>query len=131
MFRLYAPVVLLVTLAACGGVTDPSQNKTETFTDTIMVGKSSVKTFNVPKTGEYLVKVVSMTPTISSNTYFYAAFGQSASGGCAAIQANTFAVVGSTVLSGAIISSGSYCVILGDEGFFTVDETYTITVSHP
>jgi len=132
MFRLCAPVLLLVMLAACGGVTDPSQNKTETYSATIPVGKAGpVHTFNIPKTGEYLVKVVSMTPTISSNTYFYAAFGQPASGSCAPIQANSLAVVGSTVLNGPIYNSGTYCVLLGDEGFFTVDETYTITVSHP
>jgi hypothetical protein len=136
ILRQCATIVLLSALAACGsGVVDPSQNKTETFSGTVNMGAGNVSTplitFNVSKTGEYTIKVTNMTPTIPSNQYFEVAYGQAVSGQCAGnFGANTLAVLGGIALSGSIVP-GSYCVAVVDEGFFTANETFTLTVSHP
>jgi len=132
--RLGAVCALAAMVTACGGVVDPSQNQTETFTGTIQPGSGNnggPHAVNITKSGEITVTVTSLTPTLPSGTYFAVGFGQSVSGQCSVnIQVNQFAIVGSAAISGPI-SPGSYCVAVFDEGLFTVAEDYTVKVSHP
>ena len=131
--RLGIAVVVAVIAAACGGVVDPSKNQVETFTGTIQVGGLYFipQTFQITKTGEISVTVTSLTPAVASGTYFTVALGQSISGQCAtAIQVQQFAVVGVAAINGPI-TPGSYCVVLGDSGLFTVNEDFSVRVSHP
>src|SRR5205823_5656535 len=122
MLRRFIPVLLLATLAACGGVVDPSKNQTQTFPGTVPVGSSGpLHTFNVSKGGEISAVVTSFTPTLPSGTLFEVIYGQVVSGQCSPLSVNQFAVVGATVVSGAIIP-GTYCIAIVDEGFFKVNE---------
>ena len=131
MFRCFIPAVLLASLAACGGVVDPSKNQTETFRNTVPVASSGpVHTFTVSKGGEISAVVTSFTPTLPSGTLFEVIYGQVVSGQCSPLSINQFAVVGATVVSGAIIP-GTYCIAIVDEGFFKVNEDYVLQVSHP
>lgn len=118
----------LVTIG-CGGVTSPSKNSTETFNGTVARGASgAAHSFNVSNTGEFTVKVTNLTPSYSG--FFGVLYGQQQGDSCALIQANSFSIVNSPVLSGPIVK-GSYCVQVFDTGGFTTTETYTLTVSHP
>ena len=132
--RLGVAFLAAAVVSACGGVVDPSKNQTETFTGTIQPGSGNFggpHTVNITKSGEITVTVTSLTPTVPSGTFFIIGFGQSVSGQCSVnIQVNQFAVVGTAAISGPI-SPGSYCVVIADEGFFTVAEDYTMKVSHP
>ena len=119
---------------ACAGIADPSDNKTETFNGTIAVqGTAAGHFFTADRTGEYTVKVTSLSP--SNGSFFGAVLAQSpGDGSCAGnlpiIQQSSFGTVNTPVLTGPIYR-GNYCVFLFDIGAFTVPQTYTLTVSHP
>jgi len=130
MFRGLIPVFLLAALAACGGVTDPSQNQNQTFNGTVQVGGTSSQQFTVSKSGEISAVVTSFNPVLPSGTLFGVAWGQLLSGQCSLISVNQFAVTGATVISSAV-TPGTYCISIIDEGFFKVNEDYVLNVSHP
>jgi hypothetical protein len=138
--RFSAAVMLAATVfvAGCGGIVDPSQNQTETFTGTIAVGGQSLPGphgFSASKTGEISVKVTQLTPS-SSNTYVGVIWtGRASDGTCTGqlgrtFGQNNFAQVGLPAISTQILAGG-YCLILYDVGSFSTTETYTVTVSHP
>jgi hypothetical protein len=130
MFRGLIPVLLLAALAACGGVTDPSQNQNQTFNGTVQVGGTSTQQFNVSKSGEISAVVTSFNPVLPTGTLFGVAWGQVISGTCSLINLNQFVVTGATAVSSAV-TPGTYCISIIDEGFFKVNEDYVLTVSHP
>ena len=130
MFRGLIPVLLLAALAACGGVTDPSQNQNTTFNGTVQVGSSSTQQFNVSKSGEISAVVTSFNPVLTTGTLSGVAWGQVISGQCSLINLNQFVVTGATAVSSAV-TPGTYCISIIDEGFFKVNEDYVLTVSHP
>src|SRR5258706_7930413 len=136
--RFCAAVIIAaaVLAAGCGGIVDPSQNKTDTFTGTIPVGgQSQAWGFSAGKTGEISVKVTALTPS-SSNTFVGVAWtGRASDGTCTGqlgqlFGQNNFAQVNLPAISTQILS-GSYCLLLYDVSSFTTTETYTVTVSHP
>src|SRR5437773_4215159 len=91
--RLSAAVVLAaaVLAAACGGIVDPSQNKTDTFTGTIAPGgQGPAHGFAASKTGEISVKVTALTPS-SSNTFVGVIWtGRASDGTCTGSLGGTF-----------------------------------------
>jgi hypothetical protein len=118
---------------SCSGVVDPSQNVTETKTGTIAPQGQSVQSFSTGNSGEYTVKITSLTPT--SSAYFGVILAQGLSDGTCVgnlpiLQQNPFATVNTPALSSAIIP-GNYCVFVYDTGTFTTTQTYTMTISHP
>jgi hypothetical protein len=129
-FRFAAAAVFAALVAAaCGGVTDPSKNQLETFSDTVPVaGSSRVYNFNVSNTGEFTIIVTAMTPV--SNAVIGSIFGQNTSSGCVPLQQNNFTVLNSVALSGSIVK-GSYCVVAFDVGALVAPENFTMTISHP
>jgi hypothetical protein len=133
--RIGLALLMAVSLAACGGVTDPSQNQQQSFSppQPLNPGQGNFNSFSftVSKSGELSITVTSMTPTIPTSTFFEVGFGNSVSGSCQPLQINQHATVGTAAISGYPITPGSYCVFLIDEGLFTVPETYTMVVSHP
>jgi hypothetical protein len=134
MFRAFIPVLLLAALAACNSVVDPSKNVVEAPRMGLIqkgTGNSGpLEVFSTSKNGEVSITVTAMTPSIPSNLYFAVSYGQYVSGQCLTNSVNQFAVVGSPAISGSIFS-GSYCFFIQDEGLFTTDETYTVSISHP
>ena len=131
----YVAALLAATVlsVACGGVTDPSQNKTENFPGTItpvtLGGTGSAQfPFTISNGGEYTVKVATMTPTF--NNYFEAILSLGCGG--AVVQQNALGIVGAQVLSGPVTQTGGYCVTLVDAyNAMTVVENFTVTISHP
>jgi hypothetical protein len=129
-----AVVLLSVLASACSGVVDPSKNVTDPFSGTIPVqGTGPGHAFSTSKTGEYTVKVTSLSP--NSNLFFGTVLAQGTTddrcaGQLPILQQNSFGTVNTPVLGGAIIP-GHYCVFLFDIGAFTVPQNYTLTVSHP
>lgn len=130
--RLGIAVLVAAITAACGGTVDPSRNQVETKTGTIPMGGVFYlpETINITRSGEIAITVTSLTPSVPSATYFAVGFGQQVSGTCQIISANQFAVVGAAAISGPI-TPGIYCIGLADAGLFTVNEDFSLTVSHP
>jgi hypothetical protein len=122
----------LITVS-CGGVTDPSQNQTETFNGTVATrgGSSNPIWFNVSNTGEFTVKVTSFTPNYSGTFATY--YGQGDGSTCLQLlQQNSFSTVNAPVLQGQIFK-GLYCVVVADQvgAFPAAGEAFTMTISHP
>jgi hypothetical protein len=134
--RILSGIVVLTAAvaAACGGgVTDPSQNTTETFTGTLASGNFDAKPFNVSKQGEYSVTLLTVTPNPPLAARFVVFLGQPTSAGCALVgtQLNQFAQVGSIALSSSIVP-GTYCVQINDTNkAIATSAIYTIQVQHP
>lgn len=120
--------IALVALAAfaCGGVSNPSTNTTDTFMAIVQPGGApGTKPFTASKSGEISVTITSINPTF--NGFLTIAWlGAGCSG---VIQANQFAMVGTAAISGPI-QQGNYCIGVFDSGF-VVPEQYTVSISHP
>lgn len=133
----FVPAVLLAVagalMFACGGITDPSKNVTETFSGTIQPGKcDTAKPFNVPSTGEFTVKLTALAP-VSGAVIGISLYQDGSNGNCQSLalyQTNNFATVNVQALSGQIFTN-HYCVVACDVGALTTAATYTLTVSHP
>jgi hypothetical protein len=132
MYRRFIPVLALVAAALmtirCGGVSSPSQNRTETFSGTLALGGFNAHSFNVQNTGEFSVKITALAPTATA--IVGTRWGQG--GNCEfPIQQSNFSVLNQTALVGAVFQKGTYCVAVFDSGGLSVAQNYTVTVSHP
>ena len=120
--------VACVTIAGCGGITDPSKNTVDTFPGTLAVGGTNLHPFSASKTGELSVHLTALAPT--SNGTVLLTWTQASNSGCGGVLGQQAATVGLPVFGSQIVS-GSYCIVIQDPGVFTVPQTYTLTVSHP
>ncbi len=128
----------LVT-SACGGLTDPADNQLQTFSGTLHPGDAGLHSFTVAKNGEYSVKLVSLTPPLPQVNFCTGIWLVPVSAGNC--QLGVFVGRNDCALAGqaqalpnggsSIITTGQYCLVVTDEGFFSTDETYTVSVSHP
>ena len=114
-------------LAGCG-LSDPSQNVTETFSASLGPGGANTHSFSSAKTGEFSVRLTALKP--STNVALGVGFGQPISGQCIVSTANAFSTLNRDALSGSV-NKASYCIIVYDSGAVTTTTSYTITVSHP
>jgi len=132
--RFVAATVLAVAAfltVGCHGITTPSSNVTDTFSDTLSPQGAKGWMFSVSKTGEMTAKLTAWGP--NSNLLVGLAWtAANSDGSCtaSAIQQNNFVPLNSQALSGQILS-GKYCIFIFDVGTLTAAQTYTITVSHP
>jgi hypothetical protein len=124
--RSIAVVLVALAASACGGISNPSSNHTETFIGIVQPGGSFGRhEFTASKSGEITVTVTNMNPTW--NGYLSVAW---LGAGCSGfIQENDFTLVGRSAIAGPI-TKGSYCIAVFDAGFI-LPEQYTIAVSHP
>jgi len=120
--------VACLTIAGCGGITDPSKNTVEPFSGTLPVGGTTVHQFSSSKTGELSVKLTALAPT--SNGTVVLTWTQASGDTCGGVLNQAFAQLNVPTLSSQIVS-GRYCIVVQDVGSFTVPQTYTIAVSHP
>jgi hypothetical protein len=116
--------------AACGGILDPSQRRTETFSGLIPTvahgGGAPIQTFPVSKRGELDIKLTSLVPTFANQVLV--TVGQQVSGSCATLSQFGLLVGGDAPLG--LVDPGAYCLALSDPGTMTTDETYTVDVIH-
>jgi hypothetical protein len=131
--RLSAFVLALAGLftISCGGIVDPSENKTDPFAGTVQPGSARAHWFSASSTGEIAVKILSITPASSpvlGVQWVQGGGDQTCNGGL--LQVNQFATANSTAISGQILS-GNYCIIMYDSVGLTQPTNYSITVSHP
>jgi len=119
---------------ACGGITDPSKNVTETFTGTLTPGgTSSAKPFNVTSTGEFTIKLTALSPVSGTAVIGIDLYQDPSNGNCQSLalyQRNSFATLNVQALAGQIFAN-HYCVVVYDVGALTTATNYTITVAHP
>ena len=132
-FRLSSAFLLALVGAfsiSCGGIVDPSQNKTDTFSGTVQPASARAHAFSSSKTGEISIKILTLTPASQPviGLQWVQADGTNCNGGF--LQVNQFATVSTTAISGQIIS-GQYCIIVYDSVGLAQPSNYTITVSHP
>src|SRR5438876_1012774 len=101
-FRNTSAIALagVVAIGCGGGLTDPSKNVIDTFTATVPVGGSAFSAFDISRSGEYSVTLVSLSPPAS--VFVGVHFGALLAGTCSPIQSNQFATPGHTVLNGPI-----------------------------
>ena len=130
LFRTVAAgtaVLALLAGGACGGVLDPSRNQTKDFSGTIEPqGDVDIHEFS-SGSGEYDVRIASLTPT--GNFGLVLTLAQRRENVCDPINQQISGTVNQTVLAGRI-SSGNYCLVV--DGFLITEPvTYTIRVSHP
>lgn len=135
MYRRFGIALAVALVAAgCSHVIDPSQNKVETFTGTLKASSGTgqqTPNINVSSTGEVVVTVTSLTPSVPLGTFFGVILGQVVSNQCATFQNNQFSTVGTAAIDNQI-TPGTWCIVIYDpRGIFTVDETFSVKVSHP
>ena len=136
ILRIALAVLAAGTLAAACGVTTPSDLKTEPlFIGTIHPGDTvgsgaalPTMTFTSGSTGEFIVKVISVTP--DSGATIGILYGAPSAGLCG-LEGNVLAAQQGHTAFDQQLPQGDYCLQVYDSGLsFTVPETFTISVQH-
>jgi len=133
-----ALAMLCLTVVGCDkGLVDPSQNVNDTFTGTInpFQAGGGIHTLNITRNGEYFITFTSLTPplanlTIPTDIRLTAAVSGSCVFASQIVGDNPASIAGKQVLNG-VISPGTFCLWIVDEGYYLVPETYVVTVNHP
>ncbi len=137
MRKCLVALLVVIVAAACGGPTDPSDNTVESFSGTVQPSSSDVKTFTISNLGEINIKLIALSP--GTGVLVGVLYGQTVGGSCQQFQNNFVnnSSIGRTVLSGAIVVEGPYCVAVFDPvnvasaNPWPVAQNYTLEVSHP
>ena len=116
----------LITVS-CGGVVDPSENRTETFSGVLDQGGAKTFTMSVNNGGEFSVKITALQPTPTAVVGLLWLFGSN----CDQLVQQNFGTLNQPSLAGAVLQKGTYCVQIYDIGTLTASQTFTLTVSHP
>lgn len=136
LLRIAVGAAVVATAAACGGVTSTSPiaasgpTVTETFTGTVQpLGPPDVHTFTVSSPGQVAVTMTAAGPP--PTIWMSISLGNpDPSGNCIAITSTQLPASTTPQLSGAVTSSGAYCVSVADFGNALQAITYSVTVSH-
>jgi hypothetical protein len=149
--RFTALLALVALFAACSsssGITDPSKNKTDTLTGTILAGAAGnlgLNFFVVNSTGELSATLTSLTPQLALFVPMEFIIGpasppQNGQQTCGVFSGSVLADVpfqtnGKTstlLVSNQLTTAGNYCMALIDtQGRFTNDENYVVSIDHP
>lgn len=135
MFRAFATLACLTTLAACGSSdlptapTDPStpEEFTEQFTGTLTVNGGRTHTFPVQRAGNITAQLVSLDPDDGTTVGFLLGTWNGVT--CQRVLINDNAQPGQSIV-GTATATGNYCVHIYDAGRLTQPLGYTITVRH-
>src|SRR6185295_956407 len=129
-----AALVVCCSSAACGGITDPSQNATQSFNGVLNHGDApKFFPFTSGKTGEVSAKFTALAPV--SNVIIGVLLAQAGSGGSCTgdlglVNRNDFAQLNVSVFLGQL-PARQYCVGVYESQPLTQAENYTVVVSHP
>jgi hypothetical protein len=114
-------------LASCSKPTDPSRN-TETFTGLVDVGATSEHDFTVQQYGLVEITLTRLSP--DSTLLMSVGIGEPTPTGCVLDTAGNVNAGSTPQLTGNA-TPGSWCVSIGDAGYMTAPESYTLAVTHP
>jgi hypothetical protein len=136
LHRLASVLALAFIVSGCGGISDPSKNKVESFSGTFDVGGTGrTHLFSASKNGEFFVTLTALSP--DATAYAGILVGQQTGGGCQQIfgygsYSTDFAQLNRQALGGPL-DKGNYCLIVYDSGYYTLSgpQTYTVRVSYP
>jgi hypothetical protein len=122
-----AAVAALLLLGMGCSPSGPSGNPTtETFTGTVSPQGLDSHPFTVSQRGDVIITLTAVDPLTSA--YFGVGIGTQSGSNC------TIGGVTSTIqlgtYTGGTEPAGNYCVAIFDVGYLSVDENYTLTVSH-
>ena len=128
---IHVAVALLLagSFAACG-ITSPSDLIVESaYTGTVVPGNlsASILLFSTTKTGEFIVKVDSVSPDTGATIGIL--YGQPSNGLCGVAQQSPLSGQGRTAFDIQLVK-GSYCLQVYDSGFLVRTESFSISVSH-
>ncbi|HUR35267.1 MAG TPA: hypothetical protein VM032_15795 [Vicinamibacterales bacterium] len=130
--RLFAAALLTASMAACSGVSSPSTQATEEFSDTLAPLGQVSKPFSVSKTGEMQLTLKSLTPRPVVG-FIALAIGVPNGSACSPIPGYVVsqAAVGQQYAFPQI-TKGAYCLLVADaNGALTASATFTVSLSHP
>ena len=130
-------VAVALSVAACGGITDPSNNTQQTASGAYAPGGYSHGIpFTASNGGELTVRITALSP--NQGTYVGLIWTQAASDGSCNIGnlgqtlfQSGLAQYNVPAISGAQIVSGQYCIFLYDSVGLTAGQTFTVVISHP
>jgi hypothetical protein len=139
MTRLMCTALLTGLVAsACGSSASPTAPTSpapivSTFIGTLEPSPSSKSsalfTFTTAQSGDFSVKITALAPDAS--VFLDTLYGQPTSdGNCSPVQSNNFSALNTTSIS-AVITPGTWCVVIRDRGLLTAAESFTLTVTHP
>jgi hypothetical protein len=111
----------------CSKVASPSDRTTDTKNGILRVGQTAVETFTISKRGELEVRLTALTPPFANPIGLQ--LGQNVSAGCVPFGQPIGVLVGNNIPYG-LLDPGNYCVVLSASSAMTVDENYTITITH-
>jgi hypothetical protein len=130
--RLAASVAVAVTLAACGGVSSPSNYTPDDFSGTLTPGGEANRGFEVGGTGELQLELVSLNPAPRVG-FLAMGVGRYAGGFCSPLFGYTVnqVAVGRPYALGRI-TKGSYCITIADANLsLTGPAAFTVRILHP
>jgi hypothetical protein len=136
-FATALAVACAISIAACGGITDPSNNQQQQASGAFAPGGYSQGIpFTAKNGGELTVRITALAP--NSTTYVGIIWTQAASDGSCNIgnlgqtlYQSGIAQLNVPAISGAQIISGQYCIFLYDSVGLTAGQTFTLVISHP
>jgi hypothetical protein len=131
---LYVLAVVAVagSLAGCSGVSTPSSETTEEFSDTLVPQGQVFRTFSVGKTGEMLMTLTTLNPRPVVG-FIALAVGTPAGSSCSAIPGYIVsqAAIGQQYSFGQVVK-GSYCLLVADaNSALTSNAAFTVRFTHP
>jgi hypothetical protein len=128
---LGAGLVLLGAFAlnGCGGVVDPSSNQVTRFSNTLDPGFFQIHDLRVSRRGEYEIRLMELSPESTATVRID--WGPLVNGQCGTVYDSTIAAFVGFPALGGIVTPGTYCVTVADNGSLTQSNTYTVQVSHP
>ncbi|MGE3957641.1 MAG: hypothetical protein AB7H96_13050 [Vicinamibacterales bacterium] len=132
LVRLCAALALAASLAACGGVSSPSNQTAEDFTGTLGQSSQAFQTFSVSRTGELSMTLQSLTPRPVVG-FVSLGIGTPGAGSCSPLLGYIIsqAAIG-TPYSFPRIINGTYCIVVADaNAILTGPTNFAIRFTHP
>jgi hypothetical protein len=132
MLRLLAAVAFATSLTGCGGVSTPSSETTEEFSDTLAPQGQAFKAFSVGKTGEMQMTLTTLNPRPVVG-FIWLAVGTPAGTACSPLAGYVVsqAAIGQQYSFGQVVK-GSYCLLAADgNAILTTNTAFTVRFTHP
>jgi hypothetical protein len=124
---IWLPLTALLT-GACGGIIDPSQNRTTNFDGILQPLGQNRHDFDVRRSGEVDLKITALS---NADAVLRVSYAQ---GNCTnAVLLNAgFRQLNNIGVGGSVFSEGPHCAVIEDAlGALSAPATYTLRVSHP